>query len=82
MEYNDEDGTRAGLGDEGANIPGAHTTPHPMPPGQNPAPDAPQNPGLPGDGEGDDEPADDNPDAPDAPERHPGRAWLGAIACA
>jgi hypothetical protein len=62
----DEDGEGQGLVDEGDNVPGAHAAPPRMPPGQNPAPDGPQNPGLPGDGDGgdgdDDVPVDDDPD--------------------
>ena len=77
VEEEEQEDEGGGLGDEGDNIPGAHVTPLPIPPGRNPAPDVPENPGLPGDGDGEDLPADDDPDNPDAPSHRPGRASGG-----
>ena len=68
----DDNGERRGLGDEGDNIPGAHSTPHREPvPGPNPAPDRPGKPGLPGEGDDEDLPADDESEPA---EKRPGRA--------
>jgi len=67
----DEDAEDDGSGEEIGYVVRARTTQHRTPaPGQNPAPDRPENPGLPGEGDDDDLPGDSEQDSDD---HRPGR---------
>lgn len=69
-EAEDGDGEGRSPNDQGERIAGAQATPHRAPvPGQGPAPDRPENPDLPAEGDDEERPPDDGPDSE---QRRPG----------